>query len=100
MLRGRAADSGADLKEAHSAPLPAFLQAISVSLLTCPSEDGCDDYLRDRGREFWAEDKSIVTILKGFSTFNDWQEFGLCHQIFKYRYMFFLATWNMSIRIN
>lgn len=94
VLRGRAADSGADLKGSALCSLPAFLQAISVSLLTCQVRTAVMITWETAGRVL-GRGQINCNYFKGLSTFNDWQEFGLCHQIFKYRYVFFLqlGTW-------
>ena len=80
--------------------LPAYLQAVWVGLLMCQVSTSVMITWETAGREFWAESRAELgqincNYFKVLSTFNDWQGFGLCHQIFKYRYVFFLqlGTW-------
>ena len=73
-----------------------LLTSLSAGGLSRPphvsSEHVCDDYLRDRWERVLGAELGQINCnyFKVLSTFNDWQGFGLCHQIFKYRYVFFL----------
>ena len=90
-LRGRAAGSG-DLKGSTLCSLPAFLQAISASLPMCRVRTAVMITWETAGRAL-GRGPINCNYFKVLSTFNDWQEFGLCHQIFKYVFSLQLGTW-------